>query len=87
MTQEQMQRFLRITIALSAEQDREQLLTNILDAGIDMTNCDGGTLYLLEEDGLHFCRMVTRSMGIRQGGHEAPLLSQFHSLENKAQRC
>ena len=55
MTQEQMQRFLDITVAL------------------DLTSSDGGTLYLLEDDGLHFCRMVTRSFGIRQGGHDAPI--------------
>ena len=40
---------------------------------MDLTNSDGGTLYLLEEDGLHFCRMVTRSFGIRQGGDAAPI--------------
>ena len=73
MTQEQMQRFLAITVALSAERDREALLTFILDTAMDLTASDGGTLYLLEDDGLHFCRMVTRSFGIRQGGHDAPI--------------
>ena len=73
MTQEQMRRFLDITMALSAERDREALLTFILDTAMDLTASDGGTLYLLEEDGLHFCRMVTRSFGIRQGGHDAPI--------------
>lgn len=73
MTQEQMQRFLAITVALSAERDREALLTFILDTAMDLTTSDGGTLYLLEDDGLHFCRMVTRSFGIRQGGHDAPI--------------
>ena len=73
MTQEQMQCFLAITVALSAERDREALLTFILDTAMDLTDSDGGTLYLLEDDGLHFCRMVTRSFGIRQGGHDAPI--------------
>lgn len=73
MTQEQLRQFLDINVALSAEQDREALLTYILDTAIDMTRCDGGTLYLLEDDGLHFCRMVTLSLGIRQGGHDAPI--------------
>ena len=73
MTQDQMQRFLAITVALSAERDREALLTFILDTAMDLTSSDGGTLYLLEEDGLHFCRMVTRSFGIRQGGHDSPI--------------
>ena len=73
MINEQMKRLLDVCIALSAERDREALLFRILDTAMDLANCDGGTLYLLEEDGLHFCRMVTRSLGIRQGGAEAPI--------------
>ena len=73
MMNQQMTRLLDVCIALSAERDREALLFRILDTAMDLTNCDGGTLYLLEEDGLHFCRMVTRSFGIRQGGAEAPI--------------
>ena len=41
-----------ICTALSAERDREALLFRILDAVIDLPACDGGTLYLPEEDGL-----------------------------------
>ncbi len=73
MTQEQLNQFLASNVALSAERDREALLTFILDTAISITNCDGGTLYLLQDDSLHFCRMVTLSMGIRQGGHDAPI--------------
>lgn len=73
MTTQHMQTLLDICAALSAERDREALLSRILDAAMDLTACDGGTLYLLEEDGLHFCRMVTRSFGLRQGGHDAPI--------------
>ena len=40
---------------------------------MDVTNCDAGTLYLLREDGLHFCRMVTRSQNVRRGGHDSPI--------------
>ena len=70
---EQMSRFLSLCLALCSERDREKLLTNILDTAMDISNCDAGTLYLLEDDGLHFLRMVTRSQHIRQGGHEAPI--------------
>ncbi len=73
MTPEQIRQFLGMCLSLSAERDREKLLTGILDTAMDLSGCDAGTLYLLEEDGLHFCRMVTRSMGIRQGGHEDPI--------------
>ena len=68
MTSVDMERFLTLCLDLTAERDREALLSSILDAAMDISNCDAGTLYLLEEDGLHFCRMVTRSMNIRQGG-------------------
>lgn len=73
MINEQMKQLLDVCVALSAERDREALLFRILDTAMDLTHCDGGTLYLLEKDGLHFCRMVTRSFGIRQGGAEAPI--------------
>ena len=73
MTAEQMQKFLDVSLALSAERDREKLLSSILDTAIELTNCDAGTLYLMEDDGLHFCRMVTLSQGIRQGGHADPI--------------
>ena len=72
MTAADMERFLTMCLALTSEHDREALLSSILDTAMDLSNCDAGTLYLLEDDGLHFCRMVTRSMGIRQGGHDAP---------------
>lgn len=73
MIDAQMRQFLNISLALSAEQDREKLLSMLLDTAMEMTRCDAGTLYLLEEDGLHFCRMVTKSQNIRQGGHDDPI--------------
>ena len=73
MTVADMERFLTMCLALTSEHDREALLSSILDTAMDLSNCDAGTLYLLEDDGLHFCRMVTRSMGIRQGGHDSPI--------------
>jgi GAF domain-containing protein len=73
VTSEQTEKLIDVCLALSSERDREALLSYILDTVMDMTNCDAGTLYLLEEDGLHFTRMVTRSMGVRQGGHDGPI--------------
>lgn len=67
------QEFLEICLALSSEKDREKLLSDILDKAMEFNNCDAGTLYLLEEDGLHFSRMVTKSFGVRQGGHGDPI--------------
>lgn len=73
MTPEEIRAFLDMCLSLSQERDREALLSNILDTAMDLAHCDAGTLYLLEEDGLHFCRMVTRSQHIRQGGHADPI--------------
>lgn len=70
---QQLTRVLDMCIALSAERDREKLLSTILDSAMDFTMCDAGTLYLLEDDGLHFTRMVTKSQGIRQGGPGSPI--------------
>ncbi len=73
MTSEQTKKLIDICLALSSERDREALLSHILDTAMDVTGCDAGTLYLLEDDGLHFTRMVTRSQNIRQGGHDGPI--------------
>ena len=73
MTGRDMRRVLTGCLALTALHDREALLSSILDTAMDIACCDAGTLYLLEEDALHFCRMVTRSQHIRQGGHDDPI--------------
>ncbi len=73
MNREDYQQFLQMCLSLSSERDREALLSQILDTAMNLARCDAGTLYLLEEDGLRFCRMVTRSLGIRQGGHADPI--------------
>ena len=68
-----METFLNICLSITSQTDREQLLSDILDKAMELNNCDAGTLYLLEDDGLHFCRMVTKSIGLRQGGHDDPI--------------
>ena len=83
MNAKDVERFLAMNLALTSERDREALLSSILDTAMDVTNCDAGTLYLLEDDGLHFCRMVTRSQGVRQGGHGDPISLPPVPLEEK----
>ena len=78
-----MERYLNMCLALTSEKDREALLSSILDTAMDVSHSDAGTLYLLEDDGLHFCRMVTRSMGIRQGGHADPISLPPVPMEEK----
>ena len=83
MRTDAMEKFLAQCLALTSETDREELLSRILDTAMDISNCDAGTLYLLEDDGLHFCRMVTRSQGVRQGGHADPISLPPVPLEEK----
>ena len=60
-----------VGIALSAEKDHDRLLEIILMRAKDMTNADGGTLYLrTEENTLKFEIVHTDSLGIRMGGAE-----------------
>lgn len=73
MLPEEIKRQLDIYVKLSTERDREVLLTRIVDAALDIAHCDCGTLYLLEDSRLHFSRLVIRSLGIRQGGHDGPV--------------
>lgn len=64
-----MQQLLKIGSSLSSEKDIDQLLENILQAAMDITNADGGTLYRLGEDQhLKFEILHTRSKGVHMGG-------------------
>jgi HD-GYP domain-containing protein (c-di-GMP phosphodiesterase class II) len=66
---ENLQRLNVIGIALSAEQDINRLLEMILQNAMDITNADGGSLYLVTEDRrLRFEIMVCRSLAITMGG-------------------
>ena len=58
-----------IGIALSAEKDRDRLLELILVKAMRITHADGGTLYIMTDDGrLGFEIMRTRSLNIHKGG-------------------
>ena len=69
MNTSELERLLDIGIALSANGDSDSLMREIVDVAMDLTDCDAGTLYILEEDALVFHIMVTLSLGIDQGGH------------------
>lgn len=61
-------KLLDISIALSSEKDRDTLLERILSATMDISRCDGGTLYIKNNDELKFHFMLTRSTGYHMGG-------------------
>lgn len=68
MEQIQAEKILEIGILLTAERDYDVLLSKIIDCAMELTECDGGTLYLFEKDHLQFCIMKNKSLGIDQKG-------------------
>jgi HD-GYP domain-containing protein (c-di-GMP phosphodiesterase class II) len=57
-----------VGIALSQERDINSLLQNILTAAKNLTNADGGTLYLIDDGKLKFEIVLNESLNIRMGG-------------------
>lgn len=70
---EDFKKIMDIGIRLSTEKDRNRLLMTILDKGMEITNCDASTLYLYENDELHFKYMKTLSKGISRGMDGEPI--------------
>ncbi len=66
MRQVDVERLLEISISLGVEKDGEKLLEHILEEAMDITNCDGGTLYILHKDALEFKVMITKSLHIKK---------------------
>lgn len=66
----QIERFSEIGLALSKEKDMNKVLEMIIDEGRRITNADGGTLYMVIDEGtrLKFEIMQTVSKNIRFGG-------------------
>jgi hypothetical protein len=60
-------------VALSAEKNFNRLLETVVVESQKLTNADGGTLYLLEEDQLRFVIMRNTSLNIKMGGTGVPI--------------
>ena len=75
MTNISIEKLLEIGIALSAEKDGEKLLETILIAAMEITNCDGGTIYTKSEadQTLVFRVMITKSLNIFKGGRRGEI--------------
>ena len=69
-TEVRYRRLIELGIALSAERNHARLLEKILLGAKELTNADGGTLYLVSEDGheLRFMIMRNDTMNIALGG-------------------
>lgn len=70
LSAEELNRLFNIGIALSAEQDMDVLLENILTAAKEFCNAEGGTLYLMDraENQLIFSILHNDKLGIKMGG-------------------
>ncbi len=67
MKREIADKVLEIGIQLSAERDYDTLLTKIVDCAMEITNCDGGTLYMYNDGVLRFCVTKNKTLNIEQG--------------------
>lgn len=64
---------LDLGIMLSSEKDDEILLEKITRAAMYITGADGGTLYILDDNQLHFKIMITKSKNFFKGGKGDPI--------------
>lgn len=85
--QNELKKLFDIGIALSANADSDSLMRDIVDVAMELTECDGGTLYILEGDELIFYIMVTLSLGIDQGGHGQKIPLPPVSLQKAQNIC
>lgn len=60
-------------VALSAEKNFNRLLETVVVESQKLTNADGGTLYLLDENQLKFVILRNTSLNINMGGSGGPI--------------
>lgn len=65
---EKIQKLNKIGTALSGEENLDVLLEMIVSEAKILTNADGGTLYLVDQEHLRFKVVQTDSLGIKMGG-------------------
>ena len=68
MKESKFRMFLEVGVSLSAERNYNRLLERILLCVMELSNCDAGTLYLLEDGALHFKIMRNNTMNTYTGG-------------------
>lgn len=73
--EERMARLIEVGISLSAETNLDRLLEKIVAFARELTGADGGTLYTVEGDKLHFKIIQNDSLGIFRGGASGEALS------------
>lgn len=67
-------KILEMSITLTSEHDYNKILKKIVTCAMDLTNCEGGTLYLYRENRLEFMVMKNRDPEVqKRGGKAAPM--------------
>ncbi|RZQ52844.1 phosphohydrolase [Pseudoalteromonas phenolica] len=88
-----LQHLLRLAIELSSERCTEKLLENILQSAMELTGCDGGTIYsVLDQKYLEFSTLINRPLNLHLGGtsskdiNYAPIsiFNEYNQPNNKA---
>ena len=87
MEQRQMEKILEMGIQLTSERNYDELLSRIIDCAMEITNCDGGTLYLYGQEKLNFCIMKTKSLGINQKWQEVKTFPPVPMNEKNVCAC
>lgn len=67
-----LERLVDLGIAMSAERDTARLMDMILMGAKELSNADGGTLYIRDGEVLHFQILRNSSLDIRMGGSGEP---------------
>jgi len=70
---DELKKMVEIGAMLSQEKDTDILLTKIVETSMDITNCDGGTLYLVEDNKLEFKVLINKSKNTKLVRKESPL--------------
>lgn len=68
-------RLMGINLELSSELNKDKLFEMIIDLAMDLTYCEGGTLYTTTQDkkSLNFQVVQNRKLNIYMGGNNAPI--------------
>ena len=67
------ERILEIARDLTRPTTYALLLQKVIGDAMDITNCDGGTLYIMQDGALAFMIMITRSKDFLRGGDGRPV--------------
>ncbi len=73
--QRRLERLVDLGIAMAAERESAKLMDMILMGAKELSNADGGTLYIRDGDALRFQIIRNDTLGVRMGGEGEPLPS------------